>query len=59
MNIIDLQKSFGVFVVFHSVFLWQSVRCFCGNPLGVFVVEGRRVHKEENKQLLHDVLRPS
>ena len=49
MNIIDLQKPFGVFVVFRSVFLWQSIRCFCGNPFGVFVVVGRRVHEEKNR----------
>ncbi|WP_210400679.1 hypothetical protein, partial [Porphyromonas sp. HMSC077F02] len=30
LKIIYLQKSFGVFVAIHSVFLWQFVRCFCG-----------------------------
>lgn len=37
-HIIEFCKPSGVFVAFHSVFLWCFVRCFCGISSGILVV---------------------
>lgn len=43
--IFELRKRFGIFVAFHSVFLWHFIRHFCGISFGVFAVFPPGFHK--------------